>query len=150
MKNVIDGGYRNPVIETLKLSSYARLPMRANPTDAGADVFAIDECTILQPGQQKTVGLGIAIKVRPGYVALLDVRSSMRAKGLTSLGPGYIDPDYRGELKIVLQNTSEAPYEINKGDRIGQIIILPTVICDFVDIWNDTERGEGGFGSTGI
>ena len=64
-------------------------------------------------------------------------------------GVGVIDSDYRGNIKIPLKNISDNRYTIEVGDRIAQLVIMPIILCDFIDSWNDTERGTGGFGSTG-
>lgn len=76
-------------------------------------------------------------------------RSSTRAKGITSWGDGLIDSAYRGTIKIVIANRGESDYKISYGDRIGQIVIQKIELVEFIDIWNDTARGAGGFGSTG-
>jgi dUTP pyrophosphatase len=61
-----------------------------------------------------------------------------------------IDSDYRGTIKVILRNMSDQPYKIAVGDRIAQLVVMPIMLCDFIDVWNDTDRGTGGFGSTGI
>lgn len=127
----------------------AKLPQRAHPNDAGADLFSLDAHDI-EPGTQALVDTGIAVKIPVGYVGLIYNRSSQGKKGITiPHSVGVIDSDYRGRLKVLLKNTSDQLYEINPGDRIAQLVIQPIVITEFVDCWNDTERGTGGFGSTG-
>jgi dUTP pyrophosphatase len=77
-------------------------------------------------------------------------RSSQGKKGIViPHGVGVIDSDYRGNLKVLLKNISDDPYKISTGDRIAQLVIQPVVLVTFKDIWNDTQRGTGGFGSTG-
>ena len=127
----------------------ARLPKRAHPSDAGADLFSHDDCEIY-PGEQKLVDTGIAIKIPEGYGGFIFNRSSQGKKGITiPHSVGVIDSDYRGNLKVLLKNISEDPYKIEVGDRIAQLVIMPVLLPEFKDIWNDTQRGTGGFGSTG-
>lgn len=127
----------------------ARLPQRAHPTDAGADLCALDSHEIY-PGEQKLVDTGIAIKIPEGYGGFIFNRSSQGKKGITiPHSVGVIDSDYRGNLKVLLKNIGEDPYVIERGDRIAQLVIMPVLLPEFKDIWNDTQRGTGGFGSTG-
>lgn len=131
------------------LAPTAKLPVRANPTDAGADLFSTTSLTI-PPNHQALVSTGVSVKIPPGRAGLLMPRSSQRAKGISSLGSGLIDSDYRGELKMVLRNFGTEPYHIEAGTtKIGQLVIIPVDLSEFVDVWNDTDRGTGGFGSTG-
>ena len=127
----------------------AFLPKRANPTDAGADLMSLDTLEIY-PGEQKLVSTGVAVKIPEGYAGFIFNRSSQGKKGITiPHSVGVIDSGYRGNIKVILKNISEDPYKIERGDRIAQLVIVPIVLCEFEDIWNDTERGAGGFGSTG-
>ena len=125
------------------------LPRRANSTDAGADLMSTEDLEIY-PGEQKLVGTGVALKIPEGYAGFVFNRSSQGKKGITMPhSVGVIDADYRGEIKVLLKNISEDPYKISYGDRIAQLVIMPVLLPAFTDIWNDTERGTGGFGSTG-
>ena len=127
----------------------AFLPKRANPNDAGADLMSIEDLEIL-PGEQKLVGTGVATKIPQGYAGFVFNRSSQGKKGITMPhSVGVIDSDYRGEIKVLLKNISQDPYKIQRGDRIAQLVIIQVFLPEFTDIWNDTERGTGGFGSTG-
>ena len=136
------------VIECL-VEDKAFLPKRANPTDAGADLMSTENCEIY-PNEQKMIDTGVAVKIPEGYAGFVFNRSSQGKKGITiPHSVGVIDSDYRGNIKIILKNTSEDRYEIKVGDRIAQLVILPVLLPAFVDAWNDTERGTGGFGSTG-
>jgi len=138
----------NPVIECL-LAPGAKLPQRAHPTDAGADLFSYAEYEIY-PGEQILVDTGVAVKVYKGFAGFVYNRSSQGKKGIViPHGVGVIDSDYRGNLKVLLKNISDDPYKISTGDRIAQLVIQPVVLVTFKDIWNDTQRGTGGFGSTG-
>lgn len=125
------------------------LPQRANPTDAGADLKSAETVEIY-PGEQKLVDCGVAVKIPKSYAGFVFNRSSQGKRGITiPHSVGVIDSDYRGNIKVILRNLSEDPYKIEKGDRIAQLVIMPILLCDFVDTWNDTARGTGGFGSTG-
>lgn len=127
----------------------AFIPQRANPTDAGADLRSAEALEIY-PGEQKLVDCGVAVKIPKNYAGFIFNRSSQGKRGITiPHSVGVIDSDYRGNIKVILRNLSEDPYKIEKGDRIAQLVIVPILLCDFVDTWNDTARGTGGFGSTG-
>jgi dUTP pyrophosphatase len=131
------------------LSPGATLPKRANPTDAGADLFYNGPDVIIAPGEKVVLDTGVAMKIPVEYGGFVLNRSSQRKAGITSLGTGLIDSDYRGTIKIILVNTTNEPYEVTAGERIGQLVIIPVVLTEFVDTWNDTQRGTGNFGSTG-
>lgn len=136
------------------VSPGAQLPKRAHPTDAGADLFAWFEDNTqeidIYPNEQKLIDTGIAVKIPQGFAAFVYNRSSQGKKGITiPHSVGVIDTDYRGTIKVLLKNISEDPYKITVGDRVAQLVIQPIEIVNFVDVWNDTNRGTGGFGSTG-
>jgi dUTP pyrophosphatase len=132
-----------------RVDNAAFLPKRSNPRDAGADLRSTEKCEIY-PGETKLLDTGVAIKIPQGYGGFVFNRSGQGKNGIIVLnGVGVIDSDYRGNIKIALKNISENRYAIDIGDRIAQLVILPVILCDFVDSWNDTERGTGGFGSTG-
>ena len=148
--NLIPSG---PQIQCL-VSPGAQLPKRAHATDAGADLFAWFEDNTqeieIYPGEQKLVDTGVAVKIPAGFAGFVYNRSSQGKKGITiPHSVGVIDSDYRGNIKIILKNISEDPYKIQRGDRIAQLVIQPVALASFTDIWNDTSRGSGGFGSTG-
>lgn len=131
----------------------AEPPAYAHPGDAGADLVSTEAVT-LAPGQRATVGTGVAIALPAGYVALVVPRSGLAAKhGITVVNtPGTVDAGYRGEIKVILLNTDATePYAIAIGDRIAQLLVLPVTRARFipVDRLPGTERGDGGFGSTG-
>ena len=137
------------------LSPNAVLPKYATPGSAAMDLSAcLDEPVVLQPGQRTLLPTGIAIALPgPEYVALVFVRSSLGAKyGIAlSNGVGVIDSDYRGEIKVGLTNLSDVPYTIQPGDRVAQLAILPVTQPTVVQVaeLDETDRGAGGFGSTG-
>lgn len=137
------------------LSPGAKLPQRAHYYDAGADLFAWfeDENTIkieIYPGEQKLVDTGVAVKIPNGFAGFVYNRSSQGKKGISiPHSVGIIDAEYRGNIKVILKNLGEDPYTIMRGDRIAQLVIQKVELVSFTDIWNDTARGQGGFGSTG-
>ena len=137
----------------LRLHLDARLPQQAHADDAGFDLHAT-EPACLAPGARAAIGCGFAIALPPGMAALVVPRSGLALRdGLGVLnGPGLIDAGYRGEIKVILINHDpEAERRIAAGDRIGQLVLidLPAVRFDEVDALPASERGEGGFGSTG-
>lgn len=139
---------RTPKIQALKLHEDAVLPKRAHRTDAGADLYSCESLT-LNPGESALVNTGIGVKIPVGYGGFVLNRSSQRVAGITSFGTGLIDSDYRGPIKVFLVNKGNDQYRIVAGEtRIAQLVIMPVVLAEFTDIWNDTDRGTGGFGST--
>lgn len=126
-------------------------PTRAHKGDAGLDLTA-NENLVIPSGQRRTINLGTAVAIPEGQVGLLCPRSGHAAKhGLTTLTvPGVIDHGYTGDLKIVLYNTDPKPFEVVKGDRIAQLLIMPfTHLTPVGRPLDHTDRGDGGFGSTG-
>lgn len=140
----------------VKLIASKYLPERAHPDDAGYDLKASlpDGSIQILPGQRAIVSNGVFLGLPVGYEAQIRPRSGLAAKsGVTIVNaPGTVDSGYRGELKTILLNTGGEPFTINDGDRIAQMVInrLPTVGLDIVDTLDDTIRGEGGFGSSGV
>lgn len=126
------------------------LPRRAHPTDAGADLVSAESCE-LSPGEQRMIDTGVAVKIPVGCVGYVFNRSSQGKLGIgIPHSVGVIDSDYRGNIKVILKNNGSAAYSITAGEtRIAQLVVQPVLLCNFVDAWNDTERGTGGFGSTG-
>ena len=132
-----------------QLKPGAQLPERAHPTDAGADLFSNEDLEIY-PNEQKLVDTGIAIKIPHGFAGFVYNRSSQGKKGITiPHSVGVIDSGYRDTIKVLLKNIGDDPYKITTGDRIAQLVIQKVELVGFKDIWNDSTRGTGGFGSTG-
>lgn len=129
------------------------LPAYASGGAAGMDVVAAETLTI-RPGTRHAVATGFAMAIPPGYEVQVRPRSGLALKhGITCLNtPGTIDSDYRGEVKVILANLSDEPFEIRRGDRIAQLVPAPVQRAAFaeVDRLDDTARGAGGFGSTGV
>lgn len=131
----------------------AVLPEYAHPSDAGMDVKSIDDL-VIAPGKRALVHTGLVMALPPMYEAQVRPRSGLALKkGVTVLNtPGTIDSGYRGEVGVILINLGEEDFEIKKGDKIAQIVIAPVTVAEIVetDVIDDTDRGEGGFGSTGV
>jgi dUTP pyrophosphatase len=128
------------------------LPSYATPGAAGMDVVAAESLT-LAPGARHAVATGVAIAIPPGYEVQVRPRSGLALKhGITCLNtPGTIDEDYRGEVKVILANLGNAPFEVVRGERIAQLVPAPVQRARFreVEDLDATARGGGGFGSTG-
>ena len=140
-------------LRVARLNADARLPSRAHSGDAGLDLYAA-ETARLEPGERAGVGTGIAIEIPEGHAGLVLPRSGLAARHGISLvnAPGLIDSGYRGELRVLLLNTDrEETFEIAPGDRIAQLVISPVADVDPVEVdeLTDSDRGGGGFGSSG-
>ena len=122
------------------------LPRRAKPMDAGADVFAPYNWN-LEPGQTMNFPLGFGVKIPNGFAGYVFPRSSLAIKGIVCQLPP-IDPSYTKEIHAIVTNCGNDSYYITKGDKIGQLVILPCIIADFSTEVLE-ERGANGFGSTG-
>mgnify|MGYP005813402887 FL=1 len=140
-------GYK--YFEVKKLTDSSQVPTKGHPSDAGWDLYA-DENIQLWPEETKLVSTGIAMSLPKGFVGLIWDRSSMGVKGIHRHA-GVIDSGYRGEVKVCLHNTTGELYKIKNGDRIAQLLIQETPIFRLheVEELDSTERGSGGFGSTG-
>lgn len=141
-------------ISVKKLHSNAILPTYGSAEAAGADLYAcLEEPVTVQPGEIAWIPTGIALEVPRGCAGLVYARSSMGVKrGLAPANKvGVIDSDYRGEIRVVLLNHSKSPQIVEPGERVAQFLITPvlTPVYAEVDALSDTDRGNGGFGSTG-
>lgn len=135
---VIDFGYEN-------------LPKRAHENDAGADVYVClhdKDAITVAPGETKKIPLGLGLVLPDGYMACVYPRSGLASKGIVCELPP-IDSGYRGEIHAIVHNGSNQDFEIFNGNRIGQLVITPVVIADFVTE-PPAERGAAAFGSTGV
>lgn len=143
-------------INVKKLNKNAQLPFRATRGSAGADLFAcIDTDIVVLPQERVLVPTGIAIELEsPETGAFIFPRSSLSSKFGISLANcvGVVDSDYRGEIKVPVINHSNEPYTIHNGERIAQMVILPVILPTFAeaDELTETQRADGGFGSTGV
>lgn len=140
-------------IEVRRLHPDAVVPVAQHSGDAGGDLVAVEEC-VLAPGARALVATGIAVAIPEGFAGFVLPRSGLASRhGVTCANaPGLIDAGYRGEVKVALVNLdSRETYTVRPGDRVAQLVILATPVIAFVDAANlpDSDRGEGGFGSTG-
>jgi len=138
-------------IEVQKVRPNAVIPTKANLTDAGFDLYAsMEGSTILNPREVKLIPTGIAMALPRNYAGLIWDRSSMGVGGIHRFA-GVVDSGYRGEIKVCLYNSNDRPYLVNSGDRIAQILIqkVDNFYLREVASLNETDRGDGGFGSSG-
>ena len=141
-------------IRVKKLCPQAVLPTYGSAEAAGADLYAcLDETVTVAPGESAWIPTGIAMEVPSGCAGLVYARSGMACKrGLAPANKvGVIDSDYRGQIIVVLHNHSDKPQTITHGERIAQMVITPVITYPYVEVdeLTDSDRGTGGFGSTG-
>lgn len=141
-------------IDILTLSDSAKLPERGSDMAAGYDLFAdISEDIIIDPHTTAMIGTGLAVAIPEGYFGGIYARSGLSSKeGLRPANcTGVVDADYRGEIKVALHNDSDFERTITPGQKIAQMVIMPFLSVEFqqVEQLDNTDRGEGGFGSTG-
>ncbi len=136
-------------LEIQKLNADATLPTRAHPEDAGLDLYALED-VVIPAGAGRRVRTGIALAIPAGHVGIVADRSSLAQKGLKTAG-GVIDAGYRGEVQVILWNLHAEDQKVARGDRMAQMLILPvaTPAVRAVESLDGTQRGAGGFGSTG-
>lgn len=151
-KTISDEAY----IPVKLLSAGAKLPVYGSAEAAGADLHALvgDKYHdgVIMPGKRKLFKTGISVELPTGYYAKIEGRSGLAYKhGIAVLG-GVIDSDYRGDIGVILLNTGAEPFIVKQGDRIAQLIVLPYARGIFAEVetLGDTNRGDAGFGSTGV
>ncbi|HEX3555488.1 MAG TPA: dUTP diphosphatase [Thermoanaerobaculia bacterium] len=134
------------------------LPSAASPGSSGFDLrAAVQEETVLRPGERLLVPTGLVLEIPPGWEGQVRPRSGLALRhgiGVVN-APGTIDSDYRGEVAVILINLGEAPFPLKRGDRIAQLVITPVARVEWeeveeADSLEESERGAGGFGSTGV
>jgi dUTP diphosphatase len=148
---------REPVVNVQRLSHGTDLPLPSYATaqSAGLDLMAAVQGDVtLAPGERRLIPTGLAIALPAGFEAQVRPRSGLALKhGITVLNsPGTIDADYRGEVQVLLINHGQAPFVIRRGDRIAQMVVAPVtqIAWNTVERLDETERGSGGYGSTGV
>lgn len=143
----------NEKLPILIVADESLMPSYAQPGDAGADLRAA-VAGVIKPGQHQLVGTGVSIAIPFGFVGLVHPRSGLAAKsGVTVLNaPGTVDAGYRGEIKVNLYNSSNVDWAFEVGDRIAQIVFQKFETADFIAVsaLPGSDRGESGFGSTGV
>ena len=138
------------MIPIQKLNPNAKTPSYAHTGDAGMDLYSCEK-VLLQPQDRKLVATGIAMAIPSGYVGLIWDKSGIARKGVKTMG-GVIDASFRGEIKVIMLNLSKDVYTIEAGDKIAQMLIQEVKQKKIIEVKDleKTERGEGGFGSTGL
>ncbi len=140
-------------IKIKRLKNGAVIPTRGSEYAAGSDLYSAENDLYIEDRQTVMIGTGIAMEIPEGYVGLVYARSGLACKeGLAPANKvGVIDSDYRGEIKVALYNQSGEKKLVKKGERIAQIVIAPFLTPQFTEVseLDETDRGEGGFGSTG-
>jgi dUTP pyrophosphatase len=128
-----------------------KLPHYANHGDAGLDIYSCEE-VLLKSNEKKIIKTGVKMAIPSGYVGLIWDKSGLAAKNGLHVFAGVIDSSYRGEIGVVLKNFGEEDFKVEKNSKIAQMLIQPVVSANITehDSLEDTERGEGGFGSTGL
>ena len=132
------------------LEPWAIMPTRAHEYDAGLDLYSANDDVYIYPGGSELFDTGVHVQLPKNTVGFLKSKSGLNVKhGITS--EGVIDVGYNGSIMVKLYNHSDKPYRVRKGDKISQLVILPCLLpeLEVVDSLEDTERGTGGFGSTG-
>lgn len=134
----------------VKLDKGAVMPNRAHPNDAGLDLFAAEDA-VIRLKESVTIDTGVHVAIPEGYVGLIKSKSGLMVKN-DILTDGTIDSGYTGSIKIKLFNHSYKNYLVLKGQKIAQLVLLPVITpkIELVDFLEETERGNGGFGSTGL
>lgn len=139
-------------VRVLDDCGHADYPKYAHEGDAGLDLRIVEDVT-LGPNERRTIGTGVAVAIPHGYVGLVFPRSGLASKLGVSLSNcvGVIDSGYRGEVGATLHNTSRQDVSLSRGDRVCQLVVMPYASCEVVQtaVLPESERGEGGFGSTG-
>jgi len=138
----------------IRLRADAVLPARARSGDAGLDLSSCEAAT-LAPGERAALGTGLAVEIPAGHAGLVVPRSGLALRhGLSVVNaPGVIDAGYRGEVRVILLNTDrEHAFSVEPGMRIAQLLVVPAIAVDVVEVGElaASERGEGGFGSSGV
>jgi len=153
MRQQGDAGLNGVPLRIRKLDPSVAAPAYAHPGDAGMDLCSAEDLT-LGPGERAMVSTGFAMALPEGYAAFVQPRSGLAARSGISIvnTPGLIDCHYRGEVKVILVNLGNEPFQVKRGDRIAQMVIqrVEAARVEVVEELGDTVRGEGGFGSTGL
>ena len=143
-------GLNNVTLKVKKLHPDAKIPVVGSPNSAGFDLYSIEDYELM-PGETHAFGTGLSIEIPEGKACFIWDRSGMGFKGIHRFA-GLLDSDYRGEYKMILFNSTKNAFKICKGDRIAQGVIQDYYKPEFAlcDELTDTQRGAGGFGSTGM
>lgn len=137
-------------VKVKRIHPAAKLPARGTNWSVGADLCCLEPFT-LGPRERKSVPTGLILEIPPGWYGRVAPRSGLAARHGVDTLAGVVDPDFRGELMALIVNTGDSPVSFAAGDRIAQLIIERAAVCNYilVEELSETERGDGGFGSTG-
>jgi dUTP pyrophosphatase len=137
-------------LKVMRMTMNSIIPTRGSKLAAGVDLYASESATI-EPRSKGIISTGISVQLPPGTYGRIAPRSGLAAKNDIDVGAGVIDRDFRGCLSVILFNHGDAPLEVNVGDRIAQLICEKCLYADVVEVdeLDESERGAGGFGSTG-
>jgi dUTP pyrophosphatase len=151
-----------PTVFFKRIHPDAKMPVYATPGSSGMDVFSVDDAAwfgfndlSLEPGERAAISTGLQAEIPPGFEIQVRAKSGRAFKeGLTVLnGPGTVDADYRGEIKVLVINLGHEPVYIKKGEKIAQLVVVPVeqaIVRETAGELSATVRGDGGFGSTGL
>lgn len=139
------------MIKYIKMTETARDLTRGSEGAAGFDICA-DECNFILPRARKAIKTGISLEMSDGILCRVSPRSGLAVRHGIGVLAGVIDPDYRGEIIVVLMNHGDETFQFNNGDRIAQLVFSPVLTCvtEWTGTFSETERGASGFGSTGV
>ena len=138
-------------LKVKKLREDAKLPLRKREGDAGLDLYSVEE-VFLKPGEWKAVPTGVAVEIPKGYFGLIKDRSGLALKYAVHCLAGVVDENYRGEVKVVLINLGSETVKLDKHTRIAQLLVVPYLPVEVREVkeLSETERGQQGFGSSGL
>lgn len=138
-------------IKVKLLDKKAKVPTKAHLTDAGWDLFSL-ESTVVLPNNRKLISTGVSVEIPKGFVGLIWPRSGLSTRAGIQVMAGVIDSGYRGEVKVLLYNSDPVDFKIESGNKIAQMIIQPILVCSMLrcDELENSQRGEKGFGSSGV
>jgi dUTP pyrophosphatase len=134
-------------IKIIKFDNFVKAPVRAHWNDSGADVVATADI-VLEPHKVTKVDLGLGLIIPDGYDACIYCKSGLSSKGIMASN-APIDSGYRGHINAILANITDEPYTFKKGEKVGQLVVRPVIHAEFVEDFDEEERGTGAFGSTG-
>lgn len=141
------------LVKIKRIHMDAHMPKYEHPGDSGVDLYSIIDC-VLQPFERKAIPTGLCAEVPSSFELQIRPKSGLAlSSGITVLNtPGTVDSGYRGEIKVILINLGAEPHYIRKGQKIAQLVVAPVIYADFVEVeeLSESQRGSGGFGSTGL
>lgn len=138
------------IVNFKKLNEEAKKPSRAHDSDAGNDLYSTEYC-LIPPGATRLVGTGVAFELPDSHYGQVASRSGLASKGIFTIG-GVVDSSYRGEVKVIMHNSSVETFEVQKGMKIAQLIIVAIAHPTLHEVTelDDSKRGSSGFGSSGV